>query len=328
MIYLLPLTFPSFPYHNLDLGIYNLFEMWLTTLNHQWFLLFIIPLLVLCSCNNEPEDPPIPEGMVENPEDAISSSTEEVINALQNNYDLMPEEQITINADSTVFAQYTMPVNRYSHNILGDAIEAGQLVVWTENTFYELTLKDNYVFEDIRPRLFDVDNDGVLEFITIRTHVDQGAGIVIYKIREDRLSEYAFLPEIGTRFRWLNIAAINNLDQDETIEIAWIQTPHIGGILKVAKIRNGELQVLTEVSGYSNHGIGERNLCLSVLTEDEENHLIHVPNQSRNKVTSFVFKDLSLQKQGEVEQSIDFAVPLKDQLDFPDRIEDEINCIR
>ena len=90
---------------------------------------------------------------------------------LVDNFDQLPEKQVGVSEDSTVYAQYAQPTTRYPHGILGDAIEAGQLIVLKDGEIYTHTLDDQYVFEDIRPRLFDVDNDGQMEMVTIRTHV-------------------------------------------------------------------------------------------------------------------------------------------------------------
>ncbi|MEZ4885084.1 MAG: VCBS repeat-containing protein [Chitinophagales bacterium] len=243
------------------------------------------------------------------------------------NYEQLPEQEIAISSDGRVYAQYAMPTERYQHGIMGDKIEAGQLVVVVEGVFYELTLSGDFVFEDIRPRLYDVDGDGALEIITIRTHVSKGAGIAIYKIVNEQLIEYAHVEEIGTPNRWLNIVAINDLDNDENVELVWIQTPHIGGILKVAKIEQGVLQVLDETSLYSNHEIGQRNLCLSVLTEQLGKKVFYVPNQNRNKIVGFTFENDRLQIFEEINQSVDFSNTLFSQFNFGNAIGEEDNCI-
>lgn len=112
--------------------------------------------------------------------DKVTSLSEaKILHALESQYTQMPEQEIAISRDKQVYAQYAKPVGRYSHGILGDSLEASQLVVVQNNSFYEITLGDLYVFEDIRPRLYDVDNDNELEFITIRTHIDKGAGIAV-----------------------------------------------------------------------------------------------------------------------------------------------------
>ncbi len=139
---------------------------------------------------------------------------------IEHNYEQLPEQAIAISLDSNVYAQYTMPTDRYRHGILGDRVEGGQLVVVVNSDFYELTLENQYVFEDIRPRLYDVDKDGELEFITLRTHTALGGGITIYKIINQQLTEYAQVAEIGRSNRWLNVVAIHDLDNDGMVELA------------------------------------------------------------------------------------------------------------
>jgi hypothetical protein len=250
-----------------------------------------------------------------------------ILEQLQSNYKQLPEKAISVGLDNSVYAQYAMPTEKYGHGILGDKLEAEQLVVVVDSGFYEYKLTGEYVFEDIRPRLYDVDGDNELEFITIRTNVNQGAGIAIYKIKGGQLVEYAHLPEIGTANRWLNIVAINDLDNDGVVELVWIETPHIGGILKVAKIKEGTLKVLTEATQYSNHAIGERNLCLSVLTEHQNEKVFYVPNQNRNKIVGFTFKNNEFKVLEEISQVLDFSQTLFAQYSFSNIIEDGNNCI-
>ena len=277
-------------------------------------------------CHKEDNEIPPPE---ENnpPTESDSLSTTQILQRLRSDYQLMPEEQVAISVDSSTYAQYSLPVTRYRHGILGDQIEAGQLVVVLEGKFYELTLADIYVFEDIRPRLADVDLDGILEIITIRAHLSEGAGIAIYKVLDGQLQEHARVEEIGRASRWLNPVTIADLDQNGTVEIVWIQTPHIGGILKITSFTPGTLVVLDETSLYSNHAIGEPNLCLSVLTQEAGQFIFYVPTQSRNQIVGFSWSGSKMEQTSVVNQSVDFSKPLVDQATFSNVIEGEDNCI-
>lgn len=259
---------------------------------------------------------------------ACKKEDHSILLQLANNYEQLPEQEIAMSRDFTTYAQYAMPTEKYNHGILGDKIEAELLVVVVDGVFYAHQLPADYVFEDIRPRLYDVDGDSVLEFICIRTKISLGAGIAIYKIIGGQLLEYAYVPEIGVSYRWLNIVAINDLDNDGVVELAWIETPHIGGILKVAKVGAGDLQVLAESAQYSNHAIGERNLCLSVLTEEVNSKVLYVPNQSRDQIVGFTFKNNELEVSGEISQVVDFSKTLASQYSFSKIIEEEEdNCI-
>jgi len=249
-----------------------------------------------------------------------------IIMYLADNFNQLPEKQISISEDGTVFAQYAQPTTRYTHGILGDAIEAEKLVVIRKGTVYTQNVADTYVFEDTKPRLFDVDNDGQMEIITIRTHGMKGAGIMIYKIENDALTEFAWVEEIGVQFRWLNIAAIYDLDGDGTVELAWIQTPHIGGILKIARIQPGKLVVLAETSHYSNHSIGERNLCLSVVTQLDNATTLYVPTQNRRQIAGFQFTDGSIQNTETITQEVNFSYSLASQHNFSNIVQSGNSC--
>ncbi|NKB69692.1 MAG: hypothetical protein GKR89_21695 [Candidatus Latescibacteria bacterium] len=241
---------------------------------------------------------------------------EVLVRFLIDKFEPLPERQLAASPDSSVYALYAQPTGRYRHGILGDTIEAGRLVVWRDGVVYTHTLDEQYVFEDLRPRLFDVDNDGKLEILAIRSHVARGAGITIYKIVGEALVEWAWVEEIGTPSRWLNIAAIYDLDGDGAVELAWIQTPHIGGILRLARIEPGALTVLDEASQYSNHAIGERNLCLSVVTQTGNNATLWVSTQDRERIVGFQFADQGLQQVEVLDQAVDFARPLAEQSGF------------
>lgn len=54
-----------------------------------------------------------------------------------------------------------------------------------DGEFYDLIFEDIYVFEDIWLCLVDVDLDGVLEIVMIRVYMNNGVGIVIYKVIND-----------------------------------------------------------------------------------------------------------------------------------------------
>lgn len=242
------------------------------------------------------------------------------------NFRQMPEKKISINEQLRVNAQYADPTLQYSHGILGDAVEGKRLVVVRDQTVHSLVLSKDYVFEDIQPRLVDIDNDGELEIVTIRTHVDKGAGIMIYKVVDEKLTEFAWVNEIGSPNRWLNIAAIYDLDGDGTNELAWIETPHIGGTLKIAKFQPGELKFVAHVSLYSNHAIGERNLCLSVVEQRTNAVILFVPTQDRRQITGFQFRGNSIVKTESINIGVNFSSPLSSQHRFKNIVQENNGC--
>ncbi|WP_299481080.1 hypothetical protein [uncultured Roseibium sp.] len=123
---------------------------------------------------------------------------------------------------------------------------------------YSLTLPVSEVFEDRTPRIVDLDNDGRIEVITIRAYLNAGASVALFGIRDGKLVELASTPAIGTPNRWLNIAGIADYAGRSIPQIAYVETPHIGGTLHFVEWRGNSLAPLASMRGFSNHRIGAR----------------------------------------------------------------------
>lgn len=228
----------------------------------------------------------------------------------------LPENLVAFDSLRNVTVRYILPTTRYPHGILGDNIEGGGLHVKVKNEIYQFVLDPSLVFEDIVPRLYDIDGDGQLEFICIVSNTTKGAGIVVFKIVDKKLIVIAESDFIGTPNRWLNIAAINDLDNDGRVEIAWVQTPHIGGTLKIANIENKKIEVKSEISGVSNHKIGSRNLCLSVIESKGMSKTLWLPTNDYSYVWGFVFANGKISKMDEKTIIVNSEKPLYTQLNF------------
>lgn len=161
-------------------------------------------------------------------------------------------------------AWYSEPTTRYNHAVLGDNIEAGALVVeLPSGRKMRYRLGASEVFEDITPRITDLDGDGRVEIITIVSHLAGGAGIAVFNVESDILIRSATSAYIGRPFRWLNIADIQRYTGNKTPEIAIVVTPHIGGRLDLLKYTRRKFYLLMSEKGFSNHKIGSRELRLS-----------------------------------------------------------------
>lgn len=166
-------------------------------------------------------------------------------------------------------AWYIRPTTRYAHAVLGDAVEAGGLAVETaQGLRLDFVLDEAHVFEDITPRIVDLDGDGANEVVAIRSSLTDGAAIAVYGLREGGLRLLDASAEIGRANRWLNVAAIADLFGIGRPVLAWVETPHIGGTLKMATFADGRLAIRGEtVAGVSNHAIGSRELDLSAVAD-------------------------------------------------------------
>ncbi|MEM9584250.1 MAG: VCBS repeat-containing protein [Pseudomonadota bacterium] len=150
-------------------------------------------------------------------------------------------------------ADYSAPTPRYAHGVLGDAIEYGSLVLQLGTTTRVFVLPDDRVFEDIAPRLVDVDGDGDKEVIVVESQNQTGAQLAIY----DETGKIAATPHIGTRNRWLAPIGAADLDGDGFVEIAYIDRPHLAKTLRLWRFQDGALTQVAQLAGLTNHRIGE-----------------------------------------------------------------------
>jgi hypothetical protein len=156
-------------------------------------------------------------------------------------------------AETITKADYAAPTTRYAHGVLGDAVEWGALrLTLADGRRLTMTLPESLVFEDIAPRLADLDGDGAPEVITVESSLTQGARIAIYSPN----GRITATPHIGQRNRWLAPIGAADMDGDGAMEIAYIDRPHLAKTLRIWRYHGGQLTQIATAKGLTNHKIG------------------------------------------------------------------------
>ena len=139
----------------------------------------------------------------------------------------------------------------------------------------------NRVFEDVEPRLADVNGDKTDELLVVETDVQLGASLAVYGIVEGRLVQIAATPFIGKPNRWLNPLGVGDFDGDGNADVALVATPHIGGVLRLYRLTGATLSLFAEYSGVSTHRLGSTELGLGRVISATPRDRFLVPNQAR-----------------------------------------------
>ena len=160
-------------------------------------------------------------------------------------------------ADDVTAARYVEPTTRYGHAILGDDIEWGAIEMTVGGQRLIVRLPDSHVFEDVEPRLIDIDSDGKREVMVVETSIAAGARLAIY---DGAGAVKAATPYIGRTHRWLAPIGAADMDGDGAIEVAYIDRPHLAKTLRVWRYVDGALVNVANLAGLTNHRIGESDI--------------------------------------------------------------------
>ncbi|MEK9661464.1 MAG: VCBS repeat-containing protein [Alphaproteobacteria bacterium] len=172
---------------------------------------------------------------------------------------MVPDSIVTRGRENLHRAWLTGPTERYPHGVLGDAVEGSGLALERfDGQVFHYATDGGSVFEDRLARLADLDGDGWDEVIVVQSYLDRGAALAVFALGAESVRFVSEVAPIGTPNRWLNPAGVADYDGDGVIEIAYVQTPHIGGTLKLYAFEQRRLVADHTIGGFSNHAIGSR----------------------------------------------------------------------
>ena len=206
--------------------------------------------------------------------------------------DMLPDGEVTEGKGDIRRAWLTGATDRYAHGILGDRIEAsGVGVERADGTFLYFDLGSDSVFEDRRARLYDFDGDGVDEIIVVQSFLNAGAALSVLEASDKSLELVATTEPIGLSNRWLNPAGAGDFDGDGRSEVAYVETPHIGGTLKLYEYNNRQLTADGAARGFSNHAIGSREQDQAAVMDWNGDGVVDllVPDERRRQLRIVTF---------------------------------------
>lgn len=214
----------------------------------------------------------------------------------------IPHSRIATGKNNIATAWFAGETKRYAHGILGDTIEASTLIIETSSgKVLQVNLPSSRVFEDLEPRLIDLNKDEKDEIIVIESEISLGASLSIYGVESNQLVRITSTPFLGRPNRWLNPVGVGDFDGDGLSDVALVATPHIGGILRLYQFIDSELILFGEYPGVSNHKIGSKELGLGAVVKGDTKDLLVLPDQAHRVLLLLEWRKNGLKEISKVE---------------------------
>jgi hypothetical protein len=203
-----------------------------------------------------------------------------------------PDGRIATGTRDIARAWLAEPTTRYDHAILGDATEAGALVIEKRDGKRQIVrLGADAVFEDRQPRLADLDGDGHDKIVVVKSYLKRGSSLAVVGERNGKYDIVAETPPIGQPHAWLNPAGIGDFNGDGKTDIALVRMPHVLGILELWTWRDGRLRKTAELADAANHVAGTRAQNMSAVADFDGNGIVDlvIPSLDRSRLRMISF---------------------------------------
>jgi len=204
----------------------------------------------------------------------------------------LADGHITTGTRDIARAWFAEPTRRYDHGVFGDALAAGSLVIETRDGKRQtVRLKDDAVFEDLEPRLADVDGDGHDEIVVVKSYLKRGSTLAVIAEHNGKYEIVGETPPLGQPNRWLNPAGIADFDGDGKIDFALVRMPHVLGTLELWTWADKRLRKTAELPDAANHVAGTRALNMSAAADFNGDGIVDLAlpslDRSRLRIISF-----------------------------------------
>jgi hypothetical protein len=198
----------------------------------------------------------------------------------------LPDGRVASGAHDIARAWLAEPTDRYDHGVLGDKIEAGSVVIETrDGKQHSVRLKNDAVFEDLEPRIADLDGDGHDDVIVVKSYLKRGSALAVIGERRGKYEIVAETPPLGAPHRWLDPVGIADFTGDGKADIALVRQPHVIGALELWRWGAGRLQKVAEIDGAANHIAGTRAIDMSAVADFDGDGIVDIAVPSLDRST-------------------------------------------
>ena len=203
---------------------------------------------------------------------------------------IQSDARIVLSDDGRIAVYANATNQRYVHGIIGDDIEGTSLVVLRINDeqleiIEQIDLDGDAVYEGLSPMWADINQDGIQDLVTTVSDSQSGSRIRVYLFTENSILTVDG-QAIGQANRWQHQLAWGAFGVNGEMQLVDVLTPHIGGWVRFYEFNGTQLVIQTQLTGYTSHIIGSRNLDMAVAGDfDGDGQLeIVLPSQDRQRI--------------------------------------------
>ena len=218
--------------------------------------------------------------------------------------DAVPGSRIGRGSNNIARAWFSHLTARYGHRALGADTESATLnVELRDGRVLRHTLADASVFEDLDPRVHDLDGDGRDEVLVIHSEPASGSALMTLGVRDGALVRLARSAPTGRGFTWMNPAGVLPIPGQAASVVFAVLLPHVGGTLVALRYDRGGFTELHRVEGASNHAYGSREQRLSAMLDTDGDGMpeLLIPAFGRRALRVFTWRDGRLQDAGRID---------------------------
>jgi hypothetical protein len=198
----------------------------------------------------------------------------------------LPDSQVATGKHDIARAWLAAPTTRYDHGILGDKTKAGNLVIETrDGKRQEVKLDDDAVFEDLEPRIADLEGNGHDAVVVVKSYLKRGSAPAVNAERRGRYQIVAETPPLGAPHRWLAPAGIADFIGDGKLDIALVRQPHAVGALELWSFSGNALHKVAALPDVANHIAGSRTLDMAAAADFDGDGIADLALPSLNRKT-------------------------------------------
>jgi len=220
--------------------------------------------------------------------------------------DALPGSHVTFGGGFIARAWFADPTQRIEGSAIGPWV-AGALVVQDKATQkYRIDLGLDQAFEDLRPRIADIDGNGDQTLFAVRSSVSQGSALIAVRLESGGLLHIIAETAPARQAKgWLNPVGIADFIGDGRKSVAVVASPDQHGELQLWDLSNHVFSNRIKVPGVSNHLPGQAIQDMAVVADYDGDGIadIAVPNASRTTIRILTFAH------GRVGEPADIALP-------------------